>query len=153
MHASIYPNKIITKEIIVPPSKSHTLRAILFALFGEGKSIIHNYLKSPDSNNMIKAIVSFGATIKKFKNRLEIIGCGGKIKQPDDVIFCGNSGITFRFISAISALLSQHVVITGDYSIRNYRPITPLLKAIRDLDGFAVVCKKNKNAPIIIKTP
>ena len=43
-------------KIFIPPSKSHTLRAILFGMMGKGKSCIRHYLQSPDSIAMIEAV-------------------------------------------------------------------------------------------------
>ena len=138
-------------RILIPPSKSHTLRAILFALFGKGKSIIHNYLHSPDTDAMIKATMQLGARLQVFPDRLEIIGCSGELKTPEDVIQAGNSGQVLRFIGAISSLLPTYTIITGDFSIRHQRQIEPLLDGLRQLGAFAVSSKMDGYAPIIVQ--
>ena len=46
----------------IPPSKSHTLRAILFGAMGKGKTVIHHYLPSPDAKAMIEACRLLGPT-------------------------------------------------------------------------------------------
>ena len=120
-------------EIFVPPSKSQTLRSILFGSLGKGKSIIHHYLSSTDTQAMINACRLFGATIDVFPERIEIQGTGGKINYTEDVINAGNSGIVLRFCSAIGALSKHPVVITGDDSIRHQRPMKPLLNGLTQL--------------------
>lgn len=140
-------------EIVVPPSKSHTLRAILFGALGKGKSIIHHYLPSPDAAAMIEACRLFGAAIDVTPSLIKIEGIDGKIKYASDVINAGNSGIVLRFCSAIGALAGYPVVITGDYSIRHQRPMKPLLEGLSQLGVSAVSMRGDGYAPIIIQGP
>ena len=115
-------------DIVIPPSKSHTLRAILFASLAGGESIIHHPLDSPDATAMMRACELLGAKIQLQKNQIIISGVAGKPRSPADVIDAGNSGIVLRFIAAVAALTSGDAVITGDDSIRTNRPIKPLLE-------------------------
>ncbi|MCB1107837.1 MAG: 3-phosphoshikimate 1-carboxyvinyltransferase, partial [Chlamydiia bacterium] len=55
----------LSGTIEIPPSKSHTHRALLFALLAKGTSKVHKYLDSPDSAAMLKTIKAFGATVEK----------------------------------------------------------------------------------------
>jgi 3-phosphoshikimate 1-carboxyvinyltransferase len=139
--------------ITIPSSKSHTLRAILFASLATGKSVIHYHLPSPDTSAMIEACRLFGAKILVFKDRLEIEGIGGKITQTENVIDAGNSGIVLRFCAAIGALSSHPVVITGDHSIRHNRPMKPLLDGLLQLNVEAKSMRGDGYAPVIIQGP
>lgn len=137
----------------VPASKSHTLRAILFAALGDGKSVIRQYLPSPDAEAMIQACRLLGAKINSSPESLEIIGLNGQISIVDDVINAGNSGLVLRFISAISALSPNYAVITGDDSIRHQRPIRPLLEALSQLGALAISTKNDGFAPVVVRGP
>ena len=64
------------------PSKSHTLRAILFASLASGKSTIRHYLLSPDAYAMIEACRQLGAVINITDELITIEGVAGKIKTP-----------------------------------------------------------------------
>lgn len=143
----------INGEITIPPSKSHTLRAILFASLAKGDSIIENYLPSPDALAMIEACRSLGANIEISKTRLNIRGIDGKIDKAEDVINAGNSGIVLRFIAAIAGLGTLPIVITGDHSIRHQRPMKPLTTALTQLNVSAISTKGDGFAPIIIQGP
>ncbi len=143
----------LSGSVIAPPSKSHTLRAILFASMASGKSKIHNYLISPDTVAMLDACQKLGAQIKQTDTSIEIIGVTGKPKLPDDVINAGNSGQVLRFVASVAALVDGHVVLTGDHSVRFNRPIKPLMKGLSDLGAICVTTKKDDHAPIIIKGP
>ncbi|MBM3208456.1 MAG: 3-phosphoshikimate 1-carboxyvinyltransferase, partial [Chlamydiae bacterium] len=61
----IYPS-IPKGRIKVPPSKSHTLRALIFAMMAHGESIIEDYLESPDTEAMVDAIQKLGAKVHKY---------------------------------------------------------------------------------------
>lgn len=137
----------------IPSSKSHTLRAILFGLMGEGKTTIYNYLESTDSIAMIEAIKTFGARVARFPDRLEIEGVGGKIEKAEDVINSENSGLVLRLMGAIAALSPTYTIISGDHSIRHNRPILPLLSALSQLGIFAISARLDGHAPIILKGP
>lgn len=140
-------------NITIPSSKSHTLRAILFASLATGKSVIHNYLPSPDTHAMIEACRLFGAKIFIFPDRLVVEGIDGKITHTEDVIDAGNSGIVLRFCSAIGALSSRPVVITGDHSIRHNRPMKPLVDGLLQLSVQAESMRGDGYAPVIIQGP
>jgi 3-phosphoshikimate 1-carboxyvinyltransferase len=144
---------VLQGEIQIPPSKSHSLRAILFGALGTGKTTIHDYLPSPDVASMIQACLALGCKIKCHDRSLEIEGLAGKIQGAEDVIHAGNSGIVLRFITAIAALGSEPLLITGDASIRSQRSMQPLLDALQQLNVHARAARGNGYAPLIIEGP
>lgn len=149
-NVELFPSKI-KGEAIIPPSKSQTMRAIIFASLCDGTSQIDNFLTSPDTNKMIMACKRLGAKIKKKDRALYIEGVAGKPKTPSQVINAGNSGLVLRFIAAASALTDGYSVITGDESIRTRRVMAPLLQAINEMNGLAISSQGNGHAPVVIK--
>ncbi len=138
----------------IPPSKSQSLRAILFASLASGKSFITNpLLQSPDIQAMIKACRYLGAVIDLKDNTLEIVGVNNALDGSLDVIQVANSGIVLRFISALAALSEKPIVITGDDSIRHQRPMQELLDALNEMGALAISTKKDGFAPVIIQGP
>ncbi len=144
---------ILSGQIVVPSSKSHTLRAILFATLANGKSFIHQYLSSKDTDAMIGACRLFGAIIKVSEELLEIDGINGSLEFLENVIDAGNSGIVLRFCSAVGALAKHPVVITGDHSIRHQRPMKELLKGLSQLGVFTTTMRGDGYAPVILQGP
>lgn len=140
-------------EVAVPPSKSQTLRAVLFGALASGRTVVKNPLSSPDTDAMCGALRSFGAKILSSGNELLISGLEGRLKAAEDVIQAGNSGIVLRFMAAASALSSCPIVITGDYSLRHLRPVEALLQGLRQLGVKAVSTKGDGFAPVIIQGP
>jgi len=141
---------ILRGTVDVPPSKSQTLRALVFGLLARGLTEISGYLDSPDTYAMVRACRLLGARTEVFPDRIEI---EGNLRPAEDVIDAGNSGIVLRFIGAVSALVSEYTIITGDASIRNRRLSQPLLEGLTQLGAFAVSSKGDGFAPIVIKGP
>ncbi|MBL4647774.1 MAG: 3-phosphoshikimate 1-carboxyvinyltransferase [Gammaproteobacteria bacterium] len=149
---TIKPSKL-SGTISASPSKSHSLRAILFASLATGKSIISNYLPSPDAAAMIQACQLLGANISQNNTQLDIIGVSGKPRLADNVIDAGNSGQVLRFVAAIAALCEGYTIFTGDHSVRYNRPLQPLIEALSQLGAQCISTKNDGYAPLIIKGP
>lgn len=149
---TLFPSRL-NGILKLPPSKSQTLRALLFATMASGKSVVHHYLRSPDTIAMIEACRSFGAKIQVHPEHVEIVGIDGKITCAEDVIQAGNSGIVARFCTAIGALGSHPVVITGDYSIRHLRPMGPLLEGLKQLHVSVSSVRGDFSPPVIVQGP
>jgi 3-phosphoshikimate 1-carboxyvinyltransferase len=143
----------LSGEILIPSSKSHTLRAILFASLAKGVSTIEEALPSPDTESMIHAIELLGAKVIREGKTLNISGVSGSFKKADDVIQCGNSGQVLRFVGAVAALNPSYTILTGDASIRHNRPIGPLLDGLQQLGATALSSRQDGYAPMIVKGP
>ena len=129
-----------------PPSKSHSLRALLFGALADGKSYLNGILDSPDALAMIRACEAFGAEFHRQGQTTTVKGVGGKIAHSSGPIDVGNSGIVLRFCAAIASLSSSPFTFDGDTSLRR-RPMQPLLQALEQLgatthsrEGFAPIC-------------
>jgi len=140
-------------ELSVPGSKSHTIRACLFAALGTGTSVIENPLPSADCLSALRTVEQFGAKVIQKPTQWIIEGIGAKWKQPGFVIDVGDSGTLLHFITGIVATLEGYSVITGDKSICK-RPIEQQLLGLRQLGAEAFTTRKNVDAPpVIIKGP
>lgn len=139
--------------VVVPSSKSHSIRAVLYSAMGAGESYVQKVLDSPDVQATVRACRALGATIHQEGESYRIQGVSGKPTIPDDVIDSGNSGLVLRYIAALAALSEGYTVITGDPSIRRLRPAEPLLNGLRGLGAFAESTRGNGLAPIIVGGP
>lgn len=137
--------------ITPPPGKSTTLRAIFFAMLAKGKSVIHNYLDSPDTRAMLEAVQKCGSEVKVFPKKIEI---HGNFNPPPSVtIDAKNSGIVLRFMAAIAGLSSSSFTITGDKSIKENRIIKPLIDGLFQLKAKAMYLEKENKPPVKIQGP
>ena len=69
MNVTIKPNKL-KGDVIIPPSKSLSHRAIIAASLASGKSKITNVLFSKDILATISAMEACGAKITKYEDSL-----------------------------------------------------------------------------------
>lgn len=138
-------------QLSVPPSKSQTLRAILFGSLAKGQSIIHSPLCSPDAAAMANACRALGASLSFCQNRITIQGAEDVNAGFDGVLNAGNSGIVLRFIGAIAGLSKNTTCITGDRSIRTQRDVSALLHGLNQLG--ATTYSENGYAPLMIQGP
>lgn len=152
----------LSGKIAVPSSKSHTIRALLFATIAEGTSYIHNPLPSADCLSTLKAIKLLGASVAlhksaegndKEKEVWEVCGAGERLHSPSDIVDVGNSGSLLYFMSPLVSVLPGISVFTGDLSIKT-RPIMHVVKAIRQLGGEASLLDSKKDrVPLVITKP
>ncbi|MCT4595363.1 MAG: 3-phosphoshikimate 1-carboxyvinyltransferase [Anaeromicrobium sp.] len=113
----ISPNKL-KGEVVIPPSKSMSHRAIICAALGHGKSKISNLIMSKDIIATMEAMKSLGVKVidtKKDNNdKYEIIIEGrDQLKVLNEVIDCNESGSTLRFLIPIGTLADDKVTFTG----------------------------------------
>jgi len=149
MKFSVSPS-LIKGEIDVPGSKSHTIRALVFALLSDGKSVIKFPLDSSDTRSCISMIKKFGAQVTELDDCWTVTGTGSVISVPSDVIDVGNSGTTLYAGMGIASLVDGYTFFTGDSQIRN-RPADSLIKSINDLGGEAVSTRNNGKPPLFVR--
>ena len=121
----------LSGNIVCPPNKSYTHRAIFLATLANGKSQIRNVLLSRDTIATINACKNFGADIQ-IEGSNVTIKSSGEIKQQTAEIDASNSGTTIRIAAAISSLSENKTRLTGDSSLQK-RPMQLLLDALQDL--------------------
>ncbi len=129
-------------ELLLPPDKSISHRAIMLASIARGKSKIRNFLKADDPLSTMNAFRMLGIDISG-EDRSEVI-INGKglygLKEPLDVIDCGNSGTTVRLIAGILAGNPFFSTLTGDASLRQRpmaRVVAPLKAMGANISGRA----------------
>ena len=144
-------------SIEVPPSKSHSMRALVLASFAEGSSQIKNLLMSGDTKTAISVFESLGVRFKieqktNFSADINVFpskeGLKKRIeKQKPIKIDAGNSGTLFYFLGSILSLMSSDFILTGDSSILK-RPVKPLIEIYEELGlKYEFLCSYEK-API-----
>ena len=138
----------LSGNIVVPGSKSHTIRALILASLAEGVSHISNPLPSADCLSASKAIQEIGAKVDfdNENNIWTVTGAGKNVHLPSNVVDVGNSGSVLYFFTPICATFEGWSIFTGDSSIRK-RPILHLLEALKQLDANCYVSRPEENAP------
>ena len=128
---TVAPIKTLRGEVSVPGDKSISHRSIMFGSLAEGTTRVSGFLMGEDNLSTWKAFESMGVTISQTGiDALEIKGVGlNGLKEPGDVLDCGNSGTTMRLMTGLLAGQKFFSVLTGDKYLRKRpmkRVVTPL---------------------------
>ncbi|MEM2876018.1 MAG: 3-phosphoshikimate 1-carboxyvinyltransferase [Candidatus Bathyarchaeia archaeon] len=138
----------LSGEVSAPPSKGYTHRAIIASSLSEYTSKIKKPLICDDTSATIDACRLLGAEIKVLNEYIEVTGRQRPL-TPEDVIFCGESGSTIRFLGPICTLAPGISILTGGSSLRN-RPMAPMLEALTQLGVRCYSARGDGRPPIII---
>lgn len=127
----------------IPPSKSHTHRALICAALARGKSLIHGPLLSEDTLHTLRALEGLGVQIERQGDSLVVKG--GDLRPSRGPLYLGNSGTSLRLLTALCCLVPGESLLTGSQRLRE-RPVGPLVEALRrwgaeitDTGGFPPV--------------
>ncbi|HHT9950278.1 TPA: 3-phosphoshikimate 1-carboxyvinyltransferase [Legionella pneumophila] len=137
-------------EITVPGDKSISHRSIIFGAIAIGTSVIDGFLDGEDCIATLKAFQSMGVRIEgPDKQRVIIHGVGKHgLKQPQNIIDCGNSGTSMRLLAGLLAAQQFDSQLTGDESLLK----RPMLRISRPLSQMgANVTTQDGKPPIVIK--
>lgn len=136
-------------EIHIPGSKSITNRALIAAAAASGKTVLYGALESDDTKYMIAGLKKLGVTISKNKSTLTIHGGFKKSYKTTIKFFCGNSGTTLRFLTAIVATRTGSFIFDGDSRMRE-RPIKDLNDALMQCGAQVTYLEKEGFPPFKI---
>lgn len=138
--------------IVVPPSKSHTIRALLVATMAHGVSTIRRPLTCGDGASALGAARSMGAGVDVSDDCITVTGIAGKYDAGSDLFDMGNSGTSTNLFSSMAALGSRLRTIDGDSSLR-LRPVKPLLNALQQLGAVYTCLETGRDLPFSIHGP
>ncbi len=138
-------------EFTAPPDKSISHRAIFLSSIAKGKSIIKNFLYAADSLSTLDAFRLLGTDINETNNSIEINGKGlYGLKEPEDIINCGNSGTTMRLLTGLLSGSPFLSILTGDSSLR-MRPMSRVIVPLREMNATILARDIDKYPPISIR--
>ncbi len=120
--------------VAIPGSKSLTNRALVCAALADGTSILSNVLIAEDTMLMIEALraLAISITLDGPGATCEVTGCRGHIPESEADLFCGNSGTTIRFLTALTAIGEGAYRLDGVARMRR-RPIGELGAVLQTL--------------------
>ncbi len=146
-------------EIVIPPDKSISHRAIMLASLAQGESRVRNFLRAEDPLRTLEAFRQLGVEMKESSQQSELSSqdtdliINGKgldgFRGPGDKIFCGNSGTTMRLISGVLAGQEFSTTLTGDASLTQ-RPMKRIITPL-SLMGALIESREEGYPPLIIK--
>ena len=120
------PARSLQGVVQVPGDKSISHRALLFGAIAEGTTRITGLLPAEDPLSTAACLRAMGVSISAIEAgqlvMVEGVGLDG-LREPEDVLDCGNSGTTMRLmLGLLAGRAGRHFVLTGDGSLRR-RPM------------------------------
>lgn len=113
----------IAGEVTVPGDKSISHRSIMLGSLGKGVTRITNFLRGDDNFSTMQAFRNMGVLIDDDGQNVTVHGAGlHGLKEPEDLLDCGNSGTTMRLMAGLLSGQDFFSVLTGDRFLRK-RPM------------------------------
>ena len=119
-------------QVTAPPSKAHTLRALIISSLAEGESKIKNPLLGEDQLNVIESLKALGVDIQRDNDTLSVKGLGGKYLPISDVLNVGESGVGMNFLLSATCFSNKPMIITGAEGLLK-RPVKDVVDGLLQL--------------------
>ena len=127
---SVLPARAVRGELAIPGDKSISHRSIMLGALAQGTSRITNFLRGEDNFSTMKAFRAMGVPIEDDGQTIIVHGVGlHGLKEPGDVLDCGNSGTTIRLMTGLLSGQSFFSVLTGDQYLRK-RPMKRVVEPL-----------------------
>lgn len=127
---TIQPAASVRGEITVPGDKSISHRSIMLGAIANGVTTVRGFLRGEDNLSTMHAFRAMGVDIDDDGETIRITGRGlHGLKEPGDVLDCGNSGTTIRLITGLLSGQSFFSVVTGDQYLRK-RPMKRVVEPL-----------------------
>lgn len=147
MNQSVSPVQRFEGEINLPPDKSISHRAALFAALASGESTIRNYSPAADPASTLSCLRQLGVNIQRDGDVVRVNGVGRYgFQTPDEALDCGNSGTTMRLLTGIVAGAGIECTLTGDDSLRS-RTMKRIIDPLRTM-GCSIHGRDKEYAPL-----
>jgi len=117
----------------IAPDKSISHRSAMFSMLASGTSEITNFLSAEDTLNSLEIVKNLGATVIDDGTTVKISSDG--IKEPFEILDCGNSGTGMRLFCGLLSSAKGHFVLTGDKYLRS-RPMKRVTQPLRDIGAI-----------------
>jgi len=138
----------LSGEIIIPPDKSISHRAIIFGALCNSKIEIKNLSLGEDCINTLKIFEKLGVKYEFISKRDLILDSTNGFSAPKETLYCGNSGTTTRLLSGFFAGQNFDVELNGDASLSK-RPMKRIIEPLSKM-GAEITSNENK-LPLKIK--
>ena len=135
--------------ITVPGDKSISHRSILFGTLAEGETRVTGLLDAEDVHSTRRACVALGAAIREEGGEV-VVTPPDALREPGDVIDCGNSGTSLRLLAGVLAGVPGLSILTGDASLRR-RPVRRVVDPLRVMGADLTARDGDRVPPLVIR--
>ncbi|RTI05833.1 3-phosphoshikimate 1-carboxyvinyltransferase, partial [Thermus scotoductus] len=135
----------------VPGDKSVTHRGLMLLALAQGEGRLYHPLKAGDTLSTVRVLRALGAGIEEEGPHFRVRGQGLRLREPEDVVDCGNAGTLMRLLLGIlSGQEGLFAVLTGDASLRR-RPMGRVVEPLRAMGASIDGREGGKKAPLAVR--
>ncbi|MFJ7826250.1 3-phosphoshikimate 1-carboxyvinyltransferase [Psychrobacillus sp. NPDC096623] len=146
-----YEQPSLVGTIRIPGDKSVSHRSIMFGAIAEGTTTVEGFLQSDDCLSTIDCFQKLGVEIAIDGEKVNISSNGiTNWKEPDEVLYTGNSGTTTRLMLGILAGSSGSSVLIGDESIQK-RPMRRVTDPLKQMGAKMIGRENGQFTPIAVE--
>jgi 3-phosphoshikimate 1-carboxyvinyltransferase len=137
-------------EMTVPGDKSVSHRAVLLGALASGETEISGFLTGEDCMSTVGCMRSLGVPVDVDGTNVLVRGVGlDGLREPDNILDCGNSGTTARLLLGVLAGQPFYSVLTGDGSLRK-RPMARVTEPLRRMGTQILGRNDGKLLPLTV---
>ncbi|MEO8139844.1 MAG: 3-phosphoshikimate 1-carboxyvinyltransferase [Gemmatimonadota bacterium] len=138
-------------SIRVPGDKSLSHRALLFAAMAKGTSHVGGMLTSLDARSSARVLRQMGVAVSPLTAQQMVTITGrGRLRKPESVLNCGNSGTTTRLLLGLLAAHPFRTTLTGDHSLRR-RPMRRVTVPLAEMGASITEQNEKGTLPLSIR--
>ncbi len=146
----------VVADVVVPPSKSLTNRALVCAALVDGTSDVVGVAPGDDTAAMLECLeqlgCGIGTDVVDGANVAHVIGTGGDLAPGPTELNTRLAGTTSRFVTALAALGPGPYTVDGDPPLRS-RPMEPLHDALSALGAELEPGEQWGRLPVTVSGP
>ncbi len=135
--------------ITVPGDKSVSHRALLFGALAAGETRVTGLLEAEDVRATRRAVEALGARVREEGAEVVVVP-PERLREPGDVIDCGNSGTSLRLLTGVLSAVPGLSVLTGDASLRK-RPVRRVIDPLRRMGANLSAREGDRLPPVVVK--
>ncbi len=150
MERQISPTRSLKGTLRVPGDKSVTHRGLMLGTLAQGESTLYYPLKAGDTLSTAQVMRQLGAEITEQGEHFHIKGVGLRLKEPSDILDCGNAGTLIRLVAGLLSGQEMFTVLTGDASLRR-RPMGRVTTPLRQMGARIEGRENSQLAPLAIR--
>jgi 3-phosphoshikimate 1-carboxyvinyltransferase len=135
--------------ISVPGDKSVSHRSLLFGALATSETRVTGLLDAEDVRSTRRAVERLGATVRTEGPEVVVVP-PERLREPDDVIDCGNSGTSLRLLAGVLSGIPGLAVLTGDASLRK-RPVRRVIDPLRRMGATLQARDGDRVPPLVVR--
>jgi 3-phosphoshikimate 1-carboxyvinyltransferase len=114
-----------------------------------GETRVRGILDAEDVHSTRKAVEALGAAVRAEGAEL-VVTPPERLREPGDVIDCGNSGTSLRLLTGVLAGVPGLAVLTGDASLRR-RPVRRVIDPLRAMGANLSARDGDRLPPVVVR--